>query len=110
MIVSGEVLVEMMREGRPDGWFTLGAGEFFGELGLISGRRRSNTVKAGRDCVLIEAPRRAMLKLVASVESVRKRVDETFLKRAARSYLAPLPPDPDPPAPLASGVQVKTYG
>jgi CRP-like cAMP-binding protein/thioredoxin reductase/Fe-S-cluster-containing hydrogenase component 2 len=110
MIVSGEVLVEMMREGRPDGWFTLGPGEFFGELGLISGRRRSNTVKAGRDCVLIEAPRRAMLKLAASVDSVRKRVDEVFLKRAVRAYLAPMLPEAELQELLADGVEVRSYG
>ena len=101
MIVSGDVRVET---------FTLGAGEFFGELGLISGRRRSSTVKAGRDCVLIEAPRRAMLKLIASVESVKKRIDEVFLKRSVRMYLAPMLPDAELDELLADGVQVKTYG
>ena len=40
------------------------AGEFFGEMGLISGRRRTATVSAGKDCVLIETPRRSMLKLI----------------------------------------------
>jgi CRP-like cAMP-binding protein/thioredoxin reductase/Fe-S-cluster-containing hydrogenase component 2 len=110
MIVSGEVQVEVMREGRPAGWFMLGPGEFFGELGLISGRRRSNSVKAGRDCVMIEAPRRAMLKLIASVESVRKRVDEVFLKRAVRAYVAPMLPDAELDELLADGVQVKNYG
>jgi CRP-like cAMP-binding protein/thioredoxin reductase/Fe-S-cluster-containing hydrogenase component 2 len=110
MIVSGEVLVEVLREGAPAGWFTLGPGEFFGELGLISGRRRSNSVKAGRDCVMIEAPRRAMLKLIASVASVRKRVDEVFLKRAVRAYLAPMLPDAELDELLADGVQAKTYG
>jgi CRP-like cAMP-binding protein/thioredoxin reductase/Fe-S-cluster-containing hydrogenase component 2 len=110
MIVSGEVKVEVLREGEPTGWFTLGPREFFGELGLISGRRRGNSVKAGRDCVMIEAPRRAMLKLIASVESVRKRVDEVFVKRAVRAYLAPMLPDAELTELLSDGVQVKTYG
>jgi ABC-type glycerol-3-phosphate transport system substrate-binding protein len=52
-------------------------------------------VTAGKDCVLVEVPRRAMLKLIASVESVRKQVDETFLKRAVRAYLAPMLPEED---------------
>ena len=110
MVAGGEVLVEVLQEGKPAGRFPLGAGEFFGELGLISGRRRSSTVTAGRDCVLVEAPRRAMLKLVASVESVRKRIDDTFLKRAVRTYLAPMLPDHELEALLAEGVQVKKYG
>jgi CRP-like cAMP-binding protein/thioredoxin reductase/Fe-S-cluster-containing dehydrogenase component len=110
MVVGGEVMVEILKDGRPGGWFNLGPGEFFGELGLISGRRRSNLVKAGRDCVLVEAPRRAMLKLIASVESVRKMIDDTFLKRAVRAYLAPMLPDAELDALLAEGVQFKKFG
>ena len=110
MVAGGEVLVEVMKEGKPSSWFPLGPGQFFGELGLISGRRRSSTVKAGRDCVLVEAPRRAMLKLIAQVEAVRKQIDDTFLKRAVRTYLAPMLPDNELDALLAVGVQVKKYG
>src|SRR5262245_416306 len=89
MVASGGALVEA-----PDGkGIRVAAGEFFGELGLVSGRRRSSTVRAGRDCVLVEAPRRAMLKLIASVEAVRKTIDETFMKRAVRAYLAPMLPE-----------------
>jgi CRP-like cAMP-binding protein/thioredoxin reductase/Fe-S-cluster-containing hydrogenase component 2 len=110
MVASGEVRVEVLHEGAPSTWFPLGAGEFFGELGLISGRRRSSTVKAGADCVLVEAPRRAMLKLIASVEAIRKRVDEAFLKRAVRAYLAPMLPEAELDELLADGVEVKTYG
>jgi CRP-like cAMP-binding protein/thioredoxin reductase/Fe-S-cluster-containing hydrogenase component 2 len=110
MIVSGEVKVNIAPEGKKAKWFALPAGQFFGELGLISGRRRSNTVKAGPDCVLIEAPRRAMLKLVASVESARKMVDEAFLKRAVRNYLAPMLPTAELDELIADGVDVKRYG
>jgi len=110
MVAGGEVLVETLADGKRTGWFPLGPGQFFGELGLISGRRRSNSVKAGRDCVLVEAPRRAMLKLIASVEAVRKQIDDTFLKRAVRTYLAPMLPEAELDALLVEGVQVKKYG
>ena len=110
MVAGGEVKVEQLAGGKTKGWFTLGPGEFFGELGLISGRRRSTSVKAGRDCVLIEAPRRAMLKLIASVESVRARIDSTFLKRAVRAYLAPMLPEEELDALLAAGVKVRRFG
>ncbi len=106
MIVAGDVRIE----GDGGKEFVLGAGEFFGELGLISGRRRSSTVRAGPHCALIEAPRRAMLKLVASVEAVRKSVDETFLKRAVRAYLAPMLPENELAELVASGVEVRKYG
>jgi CRP-like cAMP-binding protein/thioredoxin reductase/Fe-S-cluster-containing hydrogenase component 2 len=110
MVMGGEVQVEIRREDEPSGWFPLGPGEFFGELGLISGRRRSSTVRAGPSCVLIEAPRRAMLKLIASAESIRRQVDEAFLMRAVRTYLAPMLPEADLAELVAAGVDVKTYG
>ncbi len=106
MVVGGQVLVE----GDGGQFFPLGAGQFFGELGLISGRRRSSTVRAGANCVLVESPRRAMLKLVASVESIRKRIDETFLKRAVRAYLAPMLPEEELAELVASSVEVRRYG
>src|SRR5688572_7155714 len=110
MIVSGEVKVELLDEdGKRKGWLPLGEGEFFGELGLISGRRRSNSVMAREGCVLIEAPRRAMLKLIAQVEPVRKKIDEAFLKRAVRAYLAPMLPEAELDALIAAGVQARRY-
>ncbi len=59
----------------------LHAGTFFGELGLMSGRRRLATITAATDCVLIETPRKQMLKLISSVESVKRQLDETFIMR-----------------------------
>jgi CRP-like cAMP-binding protein/thioredoxin reductase/Fe-S-cluster-containing hydrogenase component 2 len=103
MVAGGEALIETGAGFA----IRMGPGEFFGELGLVSGRRRSSTVRAGRDCVLVEAPRRAMLKLIASVESVRKVVDETFMKRAVRAYLAPMLPDAELEELVTDGVQVR---
>ena len=57
-------------------------GDFFGEMGLISGRRRNATVTAGERCILIETPRRSMNKLINSVASVKRIIDDTFLRRA----------------------------
>ncbi len=51
---------------------TVAQGQFFGELGLISGRRRAATVRAGRDCVLIETPRRDDLQILAASAQVKK--------------------------------------
>jgi CRP-like cAMP-binding protein/thioredoxin reductase/Fe-S-cluster-containing hydrogenase component 2 len=103
MVAGGEALIE----AAGGNVIRMGAGEFFGELGLVSGRRRSSTVRAGRDCVLVEAPRRAMLKLIAQVESVRKTVDETFMKRAVRAYVAPMLPDAELEELVTDGVQVR---
>jgi len=86
-IVEGSALVEIVgKDGKPI-QVVLQAGQFFGEMGLISGRRRTATIVAGDNCVLIETPRRLMLKLLASVEAVRKTLDQVALKRAVRQYL-----------------------
>ncbi|MCB2106309.1 MAG: cyclic nucleotide-binding domain-containing protein [Rhodobacteraceae bacterium] len=64
-------------------------GAFFGEMGLISGRRRTATVVATKDCVLLETPRRTMLKLIQSVDSVRRTLDQTAIGRQVQTHLAP---------------------
>ena len=68
---------------------TLGPGDFFGEMGLISGQRRNATAKADGPARLVEVPRKAMLKLLAVAPAVARRVDETFLSRAFQTYLFP---------------------
>ncbi len=68
---------------------TLGPGQFFGEMSLISGRRRSATVYAGTGAVLIETPRGSMNSLIASVAGVKRVLDETFLLRSIQSRIAP---------------------
>jgi CRP-like cAMP-binding protein/thioredoxin reductase/ferredoxin-like protein FixX len=87
-IVAGEVEIEVDPEN-PSHRVRLGAGEFFGEMSLISGRRRSATVRAGSGCVLVETPRRAMSKLIYSVPAVKRVVDEAFLRRAIETSIAP---------------------
>ncbi len=56
-IVSGAVEIQVAA----DRAIHLVAGMFFGELGLVSGRRRSATVVADAPCVLLETPRKQIL-------------------------------------------------
>ncbi|NQV86564.1 MAG: cyclic nucleotide-binding domain-containing protein, partial [Woeseiaceae bacterium] len=84
-IVDGEVQVEIDDEK----FITLGRGQFFGEMSLLSGRRRSATVRASADCVVLETPRREMIKLMNSYELVRKIVDQHFIIRTLRAGLVP---------------------
>jgi len=86
-IVDGEVQVLLDAEGKQR--FTLKRGEFFGEMSLISGRRRSATVLAGNGCVLIETPRRSMNRLINSVEAVKREIDQAFILRAIQTRFAP---------------------
>jgi CRP-like cAMP-binding protein len=87
-IVDGAVDIEIDPDD-PKRTVRLGAGEFFGEMSLISGRRRSATVRAGAGAVLIETPRRSMNKLISSVAAVKRTVDEAFLRRAIQMRIAP---------------------
>ncbi|MBL6749410.1 MAG: cyclic nucleotide-binding domain-containing protein [Nevskia sp.] len=106
-IVGGEVAIELDPE-KPSNAITLGAGEFFGEMSLISGRRRSGTVRAGHRCILIETPRRSMNKLIHSVAAVKRVVDEAFLRRAIQASVAPEHP-PQAVEPLIGSATVQTF-
>jgi CRP-like cAMP-binding protein/Fe-S-cluster-containing hydrogenase component 2/thioredoxin reductase len=112
-IVAGDVTVEVPVDEDDESagvrTLKLSAGDYFGELGLISGRRRAATVIAGEGCVLIETPRRSMLKLLASVESVRQQIDRAFLARAIRAYLSQDLPESEL-ANLVEGSQFRKFG
>lgn len=71
----------------------LTAGNFFGEMSLISGRRRTATAKAAGLTRIIEIPRKAILKLMLSVPKAKSLVDQAFLIRAFRGYLFPDTPE-----------------
>ncbi len=84
-VVDGELLVT----GEDGQEVTLRSGQFYGELGLMTGQRRTGTARAGRDCVLVETPRRTMVKLINSNELVRRGLDEVFIMRALQRNFAP---------------------
>lgn len=79
----------------PEQLVTLGEGEFFGEMGLISGRRHTATVVAVTECVLFETSRRTMLKLIQSIPEVRRTLDKTAMLRQVQMYLTPGVPASD---------------
>ena len=87
-IFSGRVEIQI-DDNDPAKRINLSMGQFFGEMGLLSGRRRTATVFAGPDCVLIETPRRDVLKLLSSVDAAKAVVDQTFIVRAIQSGFAP---------------------
>lgn len=64
-------------------------GEFFGEHGLLSGSARGETVRAVTESILIETPRRVMLKLMNSFEPVKTGIDWVFTARALAAKFAP---------------------
>ncbi len=103
-ILDGSVEIEV----GPDLTIQSGQGNFFGEMSLLSGRRRSATVRAGSFCVLIETPRRTMNKLVNSVDAVKRVLDETFILRTIQQRFAPGVPLEDL-RPIAKAAKINHY-
>ncbi len=89
LIVSGRVQVTCSAQANGDKPAVLEGGEFFGEMSLLSGLRRSETVKSLEECVLLEVPRRAVLRLLNAEASVKRGIDESFIVRALQLYLLP---------------------
>ena len=58
-------------------------------MGLLSGRRRSAPVQMSRAGILLEVPRKQMLKLISSVESVKRALDKSYMLRALGSNVFP---------------------
>lgn len=108
-ILQGTVEIELTDASGQLRPIKLDRGQYFGEMGLISGRRRSATIRAGADCVLLETPRRTMLKLIASVDDVRKRMDMVFVRNAIYNYLGNMLSRTAIDALVAGGITVKRY-
>ncbi|NND66838.1 MAG: cyclic nucleotide-binding domain-containing protein, partial [Halioglobus sp.] len=85
-LVEGEVRMQLDEDGA---WHDIKPGQFFGEMSLISGRPRQGSAIAERDCILIETPRRIMVKLMNSNEEVRAGIDRVFIIRALQSAFKP---------------------
>ena len=87
MILDGEVGITFswQRAGEPS--LLQKRGAFFGEMSLLSGRRRSGTVTTVSAATLLEVPRKAMLQLMASEPSIKRFLDETFIARAIQTHL-----------------------
>lgn len=89
IIETGRVQLWVLPEGETEQRLvaTLTAGNFFGEMSLISGRRRNATAIAEGDTRIIEVPRKAILKLLYTAPRVKEFVDQAFLIRAIQGYL-----------------------
>lgn len=85
-ILDGEVGIEV---GPNNEMVRLGRGQFFGEMALISGRRRTATVRATQPSVLLEIDRNTMVRLVRSNEAVKQGIDSQAVIRQIKTYLAP---------------------
>lgn len=89
MILEGSAQVTLSCQTKEDKPLILSQGEFFGEMSLLSGRRRSATVKAVEPSLFIEAPRKAVLRLLNAEPSAKRAMDDTFIVRAIQNHLLP---------------------
>ncbi|MBS0333005.1 MAG: cyclic nucleotide-binding domain-containing protein [Proteobacteria bacterium] len=107
-IAQGSVLVEVDPKN-PAITVPIQQGSIFGEVGLISGRRRGATIRAGENCIVIEIPRTAALKLMAQVQEAREAVNRITTERQIlqifKSGLTPA--DLAEVLPLAETLEVK---
>ncbi|MBY6203787.1 cyclic nucleotide-binding domain-containing protein [Halomonas denitrificans] len=85
-IAEGEVRLRYENDGPVH---TLKAGQFFGEMSLISGRPRSGFAEIGPGTILLETPRRMMIKVMNSNEEVKRGIDWVFVVRALQKTFAP---------------------
>ncbi|MDP3783777.1 MAG: NAD(P)-binding domain-containing protein, partial [Sphingopyxis sp.] len=67
-IADGHAVVEV----GPDFTVPIEQGSIFGEVGLISGRKRGATIRAGEDSIFVEVSRTAALKLMAAVPGAKR--------------------------------------
>ena len=88
-IVAGEVLIETLLDDGEMVKATLERGEFFGEMSLLSGHPRLERAIAGSGCVLIETPRRTMLKLISSNSAIAEGISLVFTSRELQRNFAP---------------------
>jgi CRP-like cAMP-binding protein/Fe-S-cluster-containing hydrogenase component 2/thioredoxin reductase len=79
-IASGSVLVEINPKDRSQ-TVPIQQGSIFGEVGLISGRRRGATIRTAEDSILVEVSRIAALKLMAAVPAARRAVTRISIER-----------------------------
>ena len=86
-IVEGEVILDP--ENSDHARRILSRGQFFGESSLISGRPRLEDAVAGENCILVETPRRIMVKLFNSNEEVRRGIDWIFIVRELQRIFVP---------------------
>jgi CRP-like cAMP-binding protein/Fe-S-cluster-containing hydrogenase component 2/thioredoxin reductase len=80
-IAQGHVLVEV-NPADPAITVPIPQGSIFGEVGLISGRRRGATIRAGSDCIVVEISRNAALKLMSQVPAAAREITRITTERS----------------------------
>jgi thioredoxin reductase/Fe-S-cluster-containing hydrogenase component 2 len=86
LVVEGDV---SLRLDEAASWEQAEAGSFFGESCLFAGRPQPSSVVIGSNSVIVEIPRRILIKLANSNQSVRNRIDLAFVFSIVKVYFKP---------------------
>lgn len=105
-IARGSVKVEV-NPADPSITVPIGEGSIFGEVGLISGRRRGATVRAAEPLIVVELSRNAALKLIATAPAAGRAVTRISIERQLLQILGSGLTREDV-AELVEGAEVKT--
>ena len=79
-IAEGSVLVQIDKDD-PSKTVPIPQGSIFGEVGLISGRRRGSTIRAAEQTVVVELARSAALKLISTVPPAGRAITRISIER-----------------------------
>lgn len=79
-IAAGSVQVQIDKDD-PSKAVPIGSGSIFGEVGLISGRRRGSTIRAGAPTIVVELQRNAALKLISTVPAAGRAITRISIER-----------------------------
>jgi len=91
MILEGTLELEMaLQDGSTKSLGTAGPGECLGEMSMISGRRRTATVKGQTAGLIWEVGRKAMLKFIRTTPAASAFIDKTFVAHALRDLFPSL--------------------
>jgi len=91
-IADGSLLVEIDPDN-PDRTVSIERGSIVGEVGLISGRKRGATVRTGEGAIVIEIPRSAALKLIATNDAAKREITRIATERQLLQMFGSVSPD-----------------
>jgi len=85
-IQSGEVEILQHDDGKDLRLNTLGKGDYFGEMALLSGQKRNASARATAPTEVAVLGRENFLTMLRTIPATREDVMKTFQERAARSF------------------------
>lgn len=93
LIVAGAVRVDLLREGARRTVARLNAGDYFGEMSLLTGAPRSADVFADTDCELLEIDKDTFATVLAERPEILPLLSDTLARRRAEAeaHFAALP-------------------